>query len=152
MILSPAGMMVNKIWKEIPQHYSGCYLDVFQIMPNHFHAILIIDHSVGAGPRACPECYKGQPQGVAPTPPTSLPDIVSRFKSLTQHIYGLGVQEQHWPMFNKRLWQRNYYEHIVRNEKDYWAINQYIQDNPKNWGKDECFSPLNSIDKGQKVL
>ncbi len=97
---------------------------------------------VVAGPRAChmDQRKSGQPQGVDPTKEQlSLPDIVHRIKSLTTHRYMLGVRDKGWPRFDKRLWQRNYYEHIIRNERDYQAIYEYIFANPFNWEKDEEF-------------
>jgi len=49
----------------------------------------------------------------------------------------LGVRDKSWPRFEKRLWQRNYYEHVIRNERDYQAVYDYIIANPMNWDKDE---------------
>ena len=86
-------------------------------MPNHIHGIII----VGAGLRACPDDYQpgdknGQPQGAAPT--LSLSDVVHRFKTLTTKRYTDGVKQHGWPPFSGRLWQRNYFEYIVRNEDE----------------------------------
>ena len=111
------------------------------------------DDLVGAGPRACPSTAPhasqsvhsktGQPQGVDPTQAHfSLPEIVHRLKSLTTHRYIDGVKNNNWPRFDTRLWQRNYYEHIIRNEKDFLAVNDYILANPMNWEKDEEYLPL----------
>jgi len=47
------------------------------------------------------------------------------------------VDESHWPQFYKRLWQRNYYEHIIRNQTDYERIADYIAANPSNWKMDD---------------
>ena len=55
------------------------------------------------------------------------------FKSLTTHKYIQGVREAGWPPFHKRLWQRNYYEHIIRSEKAYHNIAAYIRNNPARW-------------------
>jgi hypothetical protein len=102
-------------------------------MPNHFHGIIVIDRDVGAGLCACP----GRPQRVAPTyDDVSLPEIVGRFKSLTTNRYIRGVKDYNWPRFESRLWQRNYYEHIIRNEREYQGIADYIFSNPQNWEKD----------------
>ena len=142
MILNDAGYMVQTVWGEIPKYYDGIDIDTFQIMPNHIHGIII----VGAGPRACPNDNKiinakkvdkkGQPQGVAPTS-LSLGDIVGRFKSLTTTKYIKGVTNNHWQPFNKHLWQRNYYEHIIRNDNDLTVIREYIVNNPARWEDDE---------------
>lgn len=80
---------------------------------------------------------KGQPQGVAPT--MSLSDIVHRFKTMTTNEYIQGVKNNNWPGFNKKFWQRNYYEHIIRNEKSYLEISEYIINNPLNWQGDKYY-------------
>lgn len=56
---------------------------------------------------------------------------------MTTHEYIQGVDKLGWPQFYKRLWQRNYYEHIIRDQTDYERIVGYILDNPANWDKDE---------------
>lgn len=63
-------------------------------------------------------------------------DIVGAFKSLTTVEYIRGVKQGLWPPLHKRLWQRNYYERIIRNERELAAIRQYIHDNPSNWCSD----------------
>jgi len=91
----------------------------------------------------------GQPQGVAPTATAagmenggiqtalSLPDMVHRFKSMTTHQYIHGVKHSGWPPFPGRLWQRNYWEYIVRNEQDLNHLRGYIRFNPEKWALDE---------------
>ncbi len=69
---------------------------------------------------------------VAPT----LGKIVGAFKSSTTVAYTRGVKSQGWSPFRGRLWQRNYFEHIVRNEDSLHRIRQYIADNPANWTDD----------------
>ncbi|MDV7402625.1 transposase, partial [Arthrospira platensis SPKY1] len=78
---------------------------------------------------------KGQPQGIAPTG-ASLGNIIGAFKSITTNAYTTGVKTQQWPTFNGKLWQRNYYEHIIRTHDDYLRISNYINNNPKNWVTD----------------
>lgn len=142
MRLNDVGRMVQTVWDEIPKCYPGINNDVFQIMPNHVHAVVI----VGAGPCACPVSDIGrpreigqpqgigQPRGVAPT--LSLPDVVHRFKTMTTKRYIDGVKYYNWPMFPGKLWQRNYYEHIVRNENELKQIQEYILKNPAMWETD----------------
>ena len=91
-------------------------------------------------PRACQtnQSNKGQPQGVDPTGERlSLPDIVHRIKSLTAQQYLTSIRDNSWPRFEKRLWQRNYYEHVIRNERDYKVIYEFILSNPLNWEMEE---------------
>lgn len=78
---------------------------------------------------------KGQPQGFAPT----VGDVVGAFKSLTTNEYIRGVKNNGWARFNKNLWQRNYYEHIIRNEKSCYQILEYIQTNPLKWQDDKYY-------------
>lgn len=106
--------------------------DAFIVMPNHIHGIIVLN-SVGAGPCARPE--QGQPQGVAPT--FSLPDVIHRFKSLTTTRYRQGVLKMGWRPFAGKLWQRNYYERIIRNDDELNRTREYIQGNPTNWSEDE---------------
>ena len=141
VIQNDAGKMVQTVWNEMPQHYGTVVLDEFVVMPNHVHGIIMLPHAssnVGATPRGCPA--PGQTQGPAPT--LSLPDVIHRFKSLTTARYRHGVVQCGWPRFDKRLWQRNYYEHVVRNEDDLHHIREYIADNPAHWAEDEN-SPAN---------
>ena len=146
MILNVAGKMIENIWNEIPIYYNGFNPHEFIVMPNHFHGIIEIlwdkGQPVGAGPRACPTIVenKGQPQGVAPTTainPTTLGDIVHRFKTLTTKRYINGVKNNNWQRFDGKLWQRNYWEHIIRNENEYQDITEYIINNPLKWDIDK---------------
>ena len=128
--LADPGRMVESLWRDLPEHYPGVALDEFVVMPNHLHGIIIL---VGAGPRACPDKPR-QPQGVAPT--LSLPDVVHRFKSLTTARYRREVRECGSQPFADRLWQRNYYEHVIRDEDELDSVRQYIAENPLRWDHD----------------
>ena len=137
MILNQRGEVVERTWRELAECYPGVEVDAFVVMPNHVHGIIVLVGAnplgvgpVGAGPRACP----GRPQGVAPT--MSLPDVVHRFKSLTTTRYRTGVLQDGWQPFPGRLWQRNYYEHVIRDEEELNRIQQYIIDNPGRWEDD----------------
>jgi REP element-mobilizing transposase RayT len=66
----------------------------------------------------------------------SLPDVVHRFKTLTTKRYTDGVKQLGWPRYRKRVWQRNYYEHIIRNERTLQRVRGYIDANPANWDSD----------------
>ncbi|MBN1595135.1 transposase [candidate division FCPU426 bacterium] len=148
MRLNDAGQMVQKVWDEIPVYYGSINIDEFVIMPNHIHGIIKIDGAdphkniVGAGPCACPieskKTREGQPQGVAPTD-LSLPDVVHRFKTMTTKKYTDGVKQHDWPSFSGRLWQRNYWEHIIRDEPELNRVREYITNNPGKWELDNLF-------------
>ena len=134
MQLNDAGQMVEAVLNNFPKHYSRVECDAFVVMPNHVHAVIVL---VGAGPRAR-SAPTGQPQGVAPTIKTSLslPDVVHRFKTLTTKQYIDGVKQYGWRHFVGRLWQRNYFEHVIRDEASLNRIRQYILDNPARWEYD----------------
>jgi REP element-mobilizing transposase RayT len=138
MVPNAVGKMVQSVWNELPRHYPGVNIDASVVMPNHLHGIIMLT-AVGAGPRACPDNGRacpdnGQPQGVAPT--MSLINVVHRFKSLTTARYRHGVVQWNWRPFFGRLWQRNYYERIIRKDDELSCIRQYIADNPKQWDMD----------------
>ncbi len=135
MRLNDAGRMVLTVQEELHEYYPGIESDTFVVMPNHIHGIIVL---VGAGPRACPGSGQppsfGQPRGVAPT--MSLADVVHRFKTLTTRRYIDGVKTWEWLPFRGKVWQRNYYEHIIRDERALNRIRQYIVDNPVRWTED----------------
>ena len=133
MILNDAGMMVQTVWDEIPSHYPGIETDEFIIMPNHIHGIIII---VGAAPRGCPDLSQ-----------LSLPDIVHRFKSMTTRRHVDGGTQNGGRAFPGKLWQRNYWEHIVRNESGLNRIREYIRNNPARWESDCLYMRMH--DDGQ---
>ena len=152
MILNDAGKMVNDEWLKLPERFHNIRLHEYIVMPNHFHAILeIIDATVGATLVVAPDngggepLVGGQPRGVAPTtPPTKIPtnkktlgDIVGAFQSITTVEYIRGVKTKNWKPFDKKIWQRNYWEHIIRNEKSYNNISEYIRNNPQKWDNDK---------------
>jgi len=121
--LNKFGLMVQSIWSDIPKFYPNIEIGEFVVMPNHFHGIVIISEN------------NGRTQGSAPTLP--LPDIIQRFKSLTTTRYC------HMTNLSTKLWQRNYYDHIIRNEQSLRQICLYIKNNPAKWDMDE-YNPKNT--------
>jgi len=123
IILNNNGKIIESIWKTLPKHHN-VLLDEFCIMSDHVHFILIIKNNI----KNITIDNMGESR-LAPTKYTNtLGFIIGMFKTeCTKQINILnktpGVQ----------LFQRNYYEHIIRNEKEYLSIKQYINDNPKNW-------------------
>jgi REP element-mobilizing transposase RayT len=106
--------MVQAVWEAIPQHYAGVEIDEFIVMPDHLHGIIVLTGADGH-------------------PSLSLPQVVQRFKSLTTTRYRQGVQASGWEPYGGSLWQRNYYERIIRDEAELHRIRQYIQQNPLRW-------------------
>jgi putative transposase len=109
------------------------------------HGIIVI---VGATPRGCPGGF-GQARGPAPTGNVgntgtlSLGDVVHRFKTMTTKRHTDGVKQSGWQSFPGKLWQRNYWEHIIRDEMELNRIREYIHTNPTQWE----FDRLNVADK-----
>ena len=67
-------------------------------------------------------------------------DILGAFQSIVTVEYIRGVKNKKWKPFDGKLWQRNYWEHIIRNEKSYNTISEYIKNNPKKWNDDKFYS------------
>ena len=115
MLLNSAGEMIDKLWCELPKRFKLIFLDDYVIMPNHLHALLHINADGGK----------------------SISQIVQYFKSFSCLKYIQGVKQFSWEDFPGKLWQRNYYEHIVRNEDSLGRIRQYIRCNPQEWSSDK---------------
>ncbi len=134
MMLNDAGRMVARWWDELNRKFSNVKTDAFVIMPNHIHGIIMIEPAasepVGADLRVCPDAPSGAHVG-AP-----LPVIVQWFKTMTTNAYIRGVKQSRWPAFHRRLWQRNYYERIIRDGSALERIRTYIANNPAKWDRD----------------
>ncbi len=132
MVMNAAGMMVADQWQALGNRFSSIKLHEYIVMPNHFHGIIEL---VGAIPCGCPiPCGCSDWVGTRPAP--TVGDIIGAFKSLSTHEYINHVKHHNWPPFSGKLWQRNYYEHIIRNEAAYLKIADYIQTNPLQWLED----------------
>ena len=160
--LTDAGKMIRQVWHEIPTRFPSFEMDEFIVMPNHIHGILIIHSPVGvplvgtqgaahARTTDSPSFVGALPADAArPTygdrattrvVPTedgtvTLGEVVGTYKSLTTQQYGKGVETQGWPPFNKRLWQRNYYERVIRDNRELNGAREYIANNPTQWELD----------------
>jgi REP element-mobilizing transposase RayT len=123
------GKIVEHAWFDLPNHYSNIELGTFCIMPNHVHGVIILnDITVGTGFKPAP---------TQPIKIHGLPEIVRAFKTFSarrvnEHLKSPGVP----------LWQRNYYEHIIRNDKDLQNKTDYINANPLLWDEDDE-NPIN---------
>ncbi len=142
MALNDAGRMVDKWYVELEKKFKDIRCDEFIIMPNHFHAIIqnIGPVTVGADlcvcPVVCPDDHRhGRPSGEHIGSP--LHRVIQWFKTMTTNEYIRGVKQYGWVPFPGRLWQRNYYEHILRNENEMSRIREYIRNNPAQWATDK---------------
>jgi len=123
MVLNDAGSMVSVVWEEMAVAFSRATLDAFVVMPNHLHAIVHLGHEDrAANPR--------------------LGDIVQRFKIVTTARYSEGVHHKGWPPYDRRLWQNEYYDHIIRDAEDLARSRRYILANPANWDEDRDRVPV----------
>ena len=123
----PVQDMLRSFLEKLPNKFPMVQLDEFVIMPNHIHGIIMI--TVGATPSGCPN--------ITPRGYPNWGDIIEWYKTMTTNGYINGVKNNQWGPFNERFWQRNYYEHVIRDEDDLNRIRQYIIDNPVKWDEDE---------------
>lgn len=130
--LNDAGRMVERWWSKLNDKFRNVETDEFIVMPDHFHGTVLFHGAlVGADPCVCPGITQGAHAG-AP-----LHRIIQWFKTMTTNEYIRRIQSDGWSPFHNRLWQRNYYERIIRNEAEMRRIREYVQFNPPNWGRDE---------------
>ncbi|MBI4792827.1 MAG: transposase [Deltaproteobacteria bacterium] len=135
MMLNDAGRMVEQQWREMVCHFQNIRLHECIVMPNHFHGIVEFVVTPLAGVRNGGQPQTGQPQGIAPT----VGDVVGAFKSITSNDYIRNVKQNNWQPFAEKLWQRNYYEHIIRDQQSYVEIAEYIQTNHLKWLADRYY-------------
>jgi REP element-mobilizing transposase RayT len=157
-MLNEYGKIAYNEWLKTPNIRSNIQLDVFIVMPNHIHGIIVItDNAAGRGVLHTP--HDDTPHGDTPasnkgvlhtphdntpasnkgvcntplrSPSNTVGAIIRGYKSaVTKQMHELG--------FFDAIWQRNYYEHIIRNEQEYLNISNYIIRNPDNWLNDKFY-------------
>ena len=136
MVLNEAGKVVSDIWEKLPERYPNVITDEMVVMPNHFHGNLFIMDDVHAPVAAVhepplredetPEEYRLRRRRML------LPKVVGYFKMNTAKAINLILNSSGVP-----VWQRNYYEHIIRNEDELERIRKYIYYNPQQWEQDD---------------
>jgi putative transposase len=120
MRLNSAGELAATVWNSMPERFPEIELDMFVVMPNHLHGIIVLSDFGRAATRAAP----------------TVGDVVGAFKSLFTLRFVEGVKSKRWPAFDRRVWQRNYYEHVIRDERDLARARRYIDENPLRWDFD----------------
>jgi putative transposase len=120
------GRIADEDWRAIPIHYSGVILDEWIVMPNHLHGILFLHNEVPPSVDEERELRQfGKPMS------GSLSSIIGNYKSgVTRRIGGMRACKT-------VVWQRGFYEHIIRNERDLQLQREYIRNNPSKWADDE---------------
>lgn len=147
MILNDAGNIANECWLEIPEHFRNAKLHEHIVMPNHVHGIIELSGDVGVqNIEPEPPHIKVRVQNIEPLPndtpqrnkfqkiiPGSIGSIIRGYK--------IGVTVRTKNIFpDEKIWQRNFYEHIIRNEKAYQTISNYIVNNPEKWNADKFYN------------
>ena len=107
--LTKAGNTVKKHINNCNKISDNIFIDEYVIMPNHIHFIIVLKN--------------GSPKSATPT----IPKIINAYKSIVTKEIGYPI------------WQRNYYEHIIRNEKEYYEIKRYIKNNIIKWEADKYY-------------
>ena len=128
MALTRAGQVVLECWNDLANHYSHVETGEFIVMPNHVHGIIVLTDQQRKNPIADNVGAGFKP---APTRRHPLSEIVRAFKTfssrrINEHRGSPGVP----------VWQRNYYERVIRNEQELDSVRQYIVDNPAEWAED----------------
>lgn len=111
--LTSLGRITDKAIQDISSHYPNVLVDKYVVMPNHVHMILILRES-------------GR---IISAPTKSTSTIIGQMKRISSKEAG------------RSIWQKGYYDHIIRNEPDYLRIWQYIDENPAKWAEDEYYTP-----------
>jgi putative transposase len=140
--------IVESCWNDLPNHYPNVELDAFVIMPNHVHGIVVVlDEPIMVGDKTVRDRSVGD--GLRPSPTVGSPirkhplsEIVRAFKSFSarrineiQNIPGMHV------------WQRGYYDHIIRDDRSLTRIREYIVQNPQQWESDKQNSITTASEK-----
>ncbi len=127
MILSKAGIIAVHQWRKIPKYMPNVEIDQFVIMPDHMHGIIIFtNHIVHAGAVHEPPLHEPHPQ---PRRIMGLPRIIGHYKMISSKHINLLRNTPGIP-----VWQRNYFECIIKSEKSINRIRRYIVNNPRQWG------------------
>jgi putative transposase len=128
VMLNSAGLLIADIWRSLSDRFKLISLLDYIVMPNHFHGLIQINKD------------NGDP----------ISRIIQYFKSFSHVQYSIGVNKSGWQILPGKLWQRNYYEHIIRSEEALEKIQEYIISNPHNWDEDkENPKYLRVLEKGQ---
>lgn len=154
MRLNDAGMAAQAVWRAIPAHFPTVRLDAFVVMPNHVHGVIVIAPTAAtttrgsdagrASPHNCasPERPGSRGPNVAGTgrpagpPSCSVGAIVGSYKSAASRRINR-LRDASYPPIGP-IWQRNYYEVIVRDDGALQRIRAYIVANPRNWNRARC--------------
>ncbi len=137
MILNEAGQVAQQEWLRLNIRFRHMDFSTYIVMPNHVHGIINVTADINCKELGDPALFAGPLRGTNKSHilPGSLGAVVRAYKaSVTWRLRALGLINQ------THIWQRNYYEHIIRNQRDFQAIYDYIQTNPQKWQQDRLFA------------
>jgi len=130
--LSAAGKIVDECWRQILIHFPNVEAPSFTVMPNHVHGIVVVRRRSAPDARTRVNESTGVSRRLGAHPSGSIPVIVRSFKSITTRQIRESLRDS-----NVVVWQRGYYERVIRDEKEFWDTCEYIRMNPANWATDE---------------
>ena len=139
MAASRLGSVVEDSWANLPDHYENVSLDAFILMPNHIHGVIIIEDEstvVGAG-------FKPALASAVDSRRHGLPEIVRAFKTFSARRINEMRASPGTP-----VWQRGFYDHVIRSESELDRVRTYIGDNPRKWSED-ADNPANWRSQGR---
>ena len=130
------GIIAEQVWKNIPNHFPNAKLDECVVMPNHIHGIINI---VGV------QNFEPLKSNFEPLKSNFEPLQINHYQHIIKQSIGSIVRSYkseitkyfHNHTDRKTIWQRNFYEHIIRNEQEYFATKTYIKNNVKHWENDK---------------
>jgi len=136
MRLNDFGAIADECWRDVPEHFPNVDLGAYVIMPNHVHGVVVINDmgdrrgTIYRAGATQPDKGKGAAMLRPNVKPGSLGAIIRSYKSAVSYRI-------HKELNATGIWQRNYYEHIIRDEKDLQRITDYIEMNPLRWNDDD---------------
>jgi REP element-mobilizing transposase RayT len=147
LILNDCGKVANQCWLDIPNHFPHAKLHEFVIMPNHIHGIIEIVENMGihknlnSTSNFLNSIWLVGEKNFSP----QLTEFKSPVKTIGSIVRGFKIGVTKWirneypDSFtkNRSVWQRDYFDRIIRDQMEFDRIEKYIFDNPKNWGKDK---------------
>jgi REP element-mobilizing transposase RayT len=154
ILLNDFGIIVWENWEKLPERFPNVKLDVFQIMPNHIHGIIHVGATLAVAQNARNDAVAHNDAigagairaGASPAPTRTgsktVGDIVGAYKSLVANDCLKIFKQKNVDERMGKLWQRNYYEHIIGDEQSYQRISEYIINNPKNWKEDQLYNQI----------
>ena len=135
VVLNDAGRAVADCWLQIPDHFPNVELDEWVVMPNHIHGIVVIVRANNHSPV--------QSNDYSPLP-ANAPHPTGTARTIGSMVRGFKIGVTKWyrqRSVTSKIWQRNYWDHIIRNESELIRIRRYILDNPMQWEQDALHAP-----------